>query len=265
MSTTTFNSNPLANPRGLYLGLASIVTGQLLVVVPYYFLLRMRIIKRPMIQKLSKSTQPEKSFIMGHLTQPEGFVLLTLYLSGTWMFNLLPDSYYSFEGNVNAFHVLLQLLLVDIFMTIAHWVEHKITSWYPLSHKPHHRFIEPGVFDAFNGSFFDTLCLILIPLYITANLIHCNSWSYIAFGTIYANYLCLIHCEFSHPWDSFFHKFGIGTAADHQVHHKLFCYNYGHIFVYWDMICGTYRNPAQVKSFNSKRVAACMSRQIKGN
>ena len=29
---------------------------------------------------------------------------------------------------------------------------------------------------------------------------------------------------------------GFGTAADHHVHHKMFKYNYGHLFMYWDML-----------------------------
>lgn len=36
---------------------------------------------------------------------------------------------------------------------------------------------------------------------------------------------------------------GFGTAADHHVHHKLFKYNFGHLFMYWDSVCGTYRDP----------------------
>ena len=40
------------------------------------------------------------------------------------------------------------------------------------------------------------------------------------------------------------------TAADHHVHHKLFNYNYGHLFMYWDRLLGTYRDPAAVEAFN---------------
>ncbi len=32
-----------------------------------------------------------------------------------------------------------------------------------------------------------------------------------------------------------------GTAADHHVHHKMFIFNYGHLFMWWDMLAGTYR------------------------
>ena len=46
---------------------------------------------------------PKYSFfegVMTHFSQPEGFVLLGGYLCGTWMFHLMPASYYSFEGTI---------------------------------------------------------------------------------------------------------------------------------------------------------------------
>lgn len=83
-----------------------------------------------------------------------------------------------------------------------HLGEHVVSaSLYKHSHKPHHRWLNPRLFDAFNGSTGDTVLMILLPLYLTANVVHCNVWSYMAFGTIYANYLTVIHSEFSYPWD----------------------------------------------------------------
>lgn len=75
-----------------------------------------------------------------------------------------------------------------------HYAEHKVSAEvYKKSHKPHHVFRVPRLFDAFNGSMPDTIFMILVPLYITCNVVHCNVWSYMAFGTLYANYLTLIH------------------------------------------------------------------------
>ena len=56
--------------------------------------------------------------------------------------------------------------------------------------------------------------------------------------------------EYSHPWDMAFRAVGFGTAADHHVHHKLFVFNYGHLFMYWDRLLGTYKNPATVSLFH---------------
>ena len=67
-----------------------------------------------------------------------------------------------------------------------------------------------------------------------------------------------------------FRAVGFGTAADHHVHHKLFVFNYGHLFMYWDRLdrphssslslnpsvsvhvrlFGTYRDPTNVQLFN---------------
>ena len=74
-----------------------------------------------------------------------------------------------------------------------------------------------------------------------------------AFGSIYANWLTLIHSEYPLPWDKFFRKFGLGTPGDHHVHHKFFKYNYGHLFMWFDRVCGTYANPEHYpKVFSSE-------------
>lgn len=134
-----------------------------------------------------------------------------------------------------------------------HRLEHDVSpAFYKWSHKPHHRFTNPRLFDAFNGSLLDTVCMILIPLYITANLVHCNVWTYMAFGSCYANWLTLIHSEYTFPWDPYFHLLGFGTPADHHVHHAFFKFNFGHLFMWHDMLCQTYRKPSEFapKSFN---------------
>mmetsp|Transcript_31572 Transcript_31572/g.79489 ORF Transcript_31572/g.79489 Transcript_31572/m.79489 type:complete len:266 (+) Transcript_31572:129-926(+) len=243
------------DPVGLCCGILSVICGQILVIAYHYWHVHSSYAKR--IQK-SKGQEPppdtRKTFwqdCLVHLAQPEGFVLLGCYLVGTWMFNLLPASYYSWEGGVNPLHVFLQLVSQDCIQTIMHMGEHKISpKLYQKSHKPHHRFLDPKMFDAFNGSVADTVCMILIPLYATALMVHCNVWSYMAFGTAYSSWLTLIHSEVTHPWDPLFRRLGLGTAGDHHVHHRCFVYNYGHLFMWWDMLAGTYRSPLAVDSFN---------------
>ena len=51
----------------------------------------------------------------------------------------------------------------------------------------------------------DTALMILVPLYSTAHLVHCNVWEYMSFGSLYASWLTLIHSEcaiphFPKPW-----------------------------------------------------------------
>ena len=45
----------------------------------------------------------------------------------------------------------------------------------------------------------DTALMILVPLYSTAHLVHCNVWEYMSFGSLYASWLTLIHSECNSP------------------------------------------------------------------
>ena len=230
-------------PLGLILGLSAVAVGQFFMLI-YHFLRRSSLLGR--VHRVQPQVR-DYFFSEGlktHLGNPEGFGLLGSYLIGTWMLGWMPSSYYSFAGGINWKHVAAQLLLQDLIQCIMHYGEHKISTWvYQNSHKPHHRFTNPRLFDAFDGSLVDTICMILVPLVIVARLVPANVWSYMTFGTLYANWLVLIHSEFVHPWDEVFRKLGFGTAADHHVHHRLFVYNYGHLFMYWDRVMGTYRDP----------------------
>jgi len=268
------------SPLGLSLGIGAVVVGQFFMLM--YFCARRagylgsltsvqkcgasETRKCPMADSFCASCRPYNlsEGLLTHLAQPEGFVMLGGYLIGTWMFGLMPKSYYSFEGGINWKHVVMQLLLQDGIQFGMHMLEHRFdtmvktvtndkvrTELYKASHKPHHRFYNPRLFDAFNGSPTDTFLMILVPLILTARLVNANVWSYMAFGSLYANWLTLIHAEYVHPWDFVFRALGLGTAADHHIHHKLQKYNFGHLFMYWDKLSGTYKNPAICPMFNS--------------
>ena len=234
---------------GLSLGLLGVAVGQLFVIL-YHWLRREGLMGSKV--RVQSKLQTEYQFSEGlitHLGQPEGFVLLGSYLSATWMLRVMPDSYYNFEGGIQWGKVLLQLLITDAAQYGMHLVEHQFAKLYKQSHKPHHRFTNPRLFDAFNGSPTDTCLMILLPLSLTAQLVHCNLWSCIAFGSLYANWLTLIHSEVHHPWDDFFRKIGFGTPADHHVHHKYFNYNFGHLFLFWDRLGGTFKDPVTSDGF----------------
>jgi hypothetical protein len=65
----------------------------------------------------------------------------------------------------------LVFILVCLTPSLSHWQEHKLSpKIYQKSHKPHHRFLNPKMFDAFNGSVADTVAMILVPLFLTANV-----------------------------------------------------------------------------------------------
>lgn len=242
----------LRAPLGLALGIGAVVVGQLATVV-YHWARRNQLLgeARP-VQAKGVREYVFSEGLSSHIANPEGLVLLGGYLSSTWLLGKMPESYYSFEGRIDWGKVLCCLLLQDLIQYIAHVAEHSVSSWvYRKSHKPHHRFTNPRLFDAFNGSVADTALMILIPLYSTALLVPCNVWEYMSFGALYSTWLTLIHSEYAHPWDAAFRQIGFGTAADHHVHHALFRFNYGHLFMYWDRIFGTYRDPTDVSKFNA--------------
>mmetsp|Transcript_19431 Transcript_19431/g.22507 ORF Transcript_19431/g.22507 Transcript_19431/m.22507 type:complete len:316 (+) Transcript_19431:143-1090(+) len=237
-------------PLGLMLGILAVFIGHVFL-IPIFYMYKNGIFHRGTNNKpKSIQSKGERPYLFSeglrtHLSQPEGFVLLSLYLALTWMLDLMPKAYYSFEGSIQWSKVFLCLTTQDGLQYVMHRLEHSISpAFYQKSHKPHHKFTNPRLFDAFNGSMMDTILMILTPLYLTAHLVRdCNVWTYMAFGSIYANWLVLIHSEYVFPWDGCFRKLGLGTPGDHHVHHKVFKYNYGHLFMWFDYIGGTYRDP----------------------
>lgn len=254
-----FQADETPSPLGLSLGILAVVIGQIFTIF-YFITFKFNYYNTKAINSINPLVSIQKvgaphyvimEALIHHLSQPEGFVMLGGYLSLTWMLKLMPSTYYSFSGGIIWKDVFLQLLLQDFLQYLMHVMEHVIhPTFYQYSHKPHHRFTNPKFFDAFNGSIADTFFMILLPLFITSRIIHTNVWSYMAFGSLYANWLTLIHSEYKHIWDPWFRFIGFGTAADHHVHHKVFKYNYGHLFMYWDRVFGTYMNPKAVELFN---------------
>eukprot|EP01052_Picozoa_sp_SAG31_P035354 SAG31_NODE_4255_length_3414_cov_4.628959_1_plen_248_part_00 len=211
---------------------------------------------------VQKRGKPEYEFADGladHFGSVEGFAVLGGYLASTWLLGWMPKSYYSFEGGICWPQVAGCLVCQDGLQFAMHYAEHAAprllpggSAFYRASHKPHHRFTNPKLFDAFNGSVGDTVIMILIPLAATARMpgLECNVWTYMTFGSMYAAWLVLIHSETSHPWDPAFRMVGLGTPADHHVHHMKFVRNYGHLTTWFDRLAGTYRAPADVEQFN---------------
>lgn len=232
----TILPNPPSNPVGLILGITSVMVGHSFTVMYFYLYFE----KHEVVPIQSKGFQKYifRDALQKHIFQPEGFILLIGYLGFSWSGGFMPESYYSFDGGIQWVRVAHLLFAQDFIQFCIHYFEHKS---HLSSHQPHHRFMNPKIFDAFNGSPVDTVVMIIIPLIISSRLVSANIWSYITFGTIYANWLTLIHSEYSHPWDSVFKAIGFGTPSDHHMHHRYFHCNYGHMFMYWDKLFGTYR------------------------
>lgn len=100
---------------------------------------------------------------------------------------------------------------------------------------------------AFDATVMDTIFMILIPLFATAQICQVSCWSYVVFGMAYSTHFMLIHSEYEHDFDPLLKMAFVNTAADHHVHHKAFKYNYGHFFTIYDRLGGTYRSPESLK------------------
>lgn len=238
------------SPRGLFQGYAAVFVFQIVVLA--YYCVRRFVMKPKTIQVRPPPNSTLASDLWSHVSKPESFLMVMGYLAIVWMFRILPDAYYDLESGVNWLHVFAQFVVVDLFTFVDHIIEHEWKYFYGKSHKAHHKWVNPKLYNAFNGSVLDTFSLIVIPLLLTSQICYFVScWSFMAFGSLYAAQFTLIHCEFRHPWDTLFERIGFGTAEDHNIHHLHFKYNYGHFFMWYDWMYGTYRSPDTVKQFNS--------------
>jgi len=239
---------------GLFCGLGSVAVAQVCLFFYHYVNREMLSLEGKRIQ--TRELTYSRAFVgdvLHHLSNPGAFILMLPYLCLTWMFRLMPDSYYNYDPSVNWLNVLLQLLCVDFFTFTFHVLEHSIPEFYKVSHKPHHRFFNPHMFNAFDGSLADTTALILFPLFTTAQLLHVNNWDYVAFGTVYSTHFMMIHSEFEHLFDPLLKAFYVNIASDHHVHHAYIDYNFAHFFSIYDVLFGTYRDGATCKHFRENK------------
>nr|AYI99269.1 alternative squalene epoxidase [Bigelowiella natans]AYI99270.1 alternative squalene epoxidase [synthetic construct] len=249
---------PFPDWWGLWLGIRGVLYGHV-VVFTYHF-----IRKSYLHGTGSNIQQSEPNFswsqeLIGHATRAEAFFMLVPYLSITWLFKLMPESYYDLEAPVSVLNVFLQFAVYDLITYIIHRVQHQVETVYR-THKDHHAYINPHLFNAYSGSVQDTTLLILIPLYLTVLVLHLvgvdiHQKDYAWFGCTYANYFMLIHSEYSNPWDGIFEAIGIGTARDHNVHHSQLKFNFGHFFMWWDQIFGTYLSHTKIPSYRTYKAA----------
>jgi hypothetical protein len=115
---------PYSDQPALLTGLFAVACGQVAVIAYHYVHLRSN---SPRIQKAVMAPSSFWADAAGHLAQPEGFFLLGSYLAGTWMFRIMPESYYSGEGGVSLWHLFLQLAINDFLQTVMHLAEHKVS------------------------------------------------------------------------------------------------------------------------------------------
>lgn len=247
------------HPLGLSLGLLAVVVGQVVLLTVHW---TRRQLKDPTLLAVDLQTPVQRkpqpydfySTLGEHFSRYESFVMLGAYLCISWELGLLPPRYYEFDEQQPHWGfsvplVILQLMCVDFWMYVVHYLEHHWRAMYTFSrHYNHHRITNPMLFDAFNGDVKDTFSMILVPLHITTYCVPMvNVWTYMGFGASFAALLMAIHSEYHGPLDKYLRPLGVGVPADHHVHHIQQGWNFGHLFTYWDRLFGTYKYPYSMK------------------
>jgi sterol desaturase/sphingolipid hydroxylase (fatty acid hydroxylase superfamily) len=138
------------NSHGLLMGFLYVALGQVAVLF-YYFARRNVLRSTDFVQKGGPPPSTLADDLWGHATRPESFFLVFGYLAFVWMFKLLPSSYYDYEAPVNWLHVFAQFVVVDGFIYAMHRLEHYWPALYQRSHKAHHVWKSPRLYNAFNG------------------------------------------------------------------------------------------------------------------
>ena len=172
-----------------------------------------------------------------HILVYEGIPLSYTFLFIYWYTGLLPKTYYNLTFKFETTKFITMLLLQDFIQFISHLIAHKLKLRY---HIPHHKAIIPKTIDAFQGSILDTILMVLLPLFFTLQVIQTNCLTLQIFGSFYSSYLILIHANYEHKWEKYTSKLGFLTTKDHREHHKRRIVNFGHIFIFWDLIFKTY-------------------------
>ena len=237
----------LQNNQGVFLGLSLVLSSNILLMIYFYIMEKFKWASTHNIQKRTIITPISKLRIIHHFKNTEGFLTLIAYFYFTQRYELIPVCYYSISESTQWTRVILLLITQDFLQYLVHRLEHRLhhinQSLYSQGHQKHHQVINPKFDDAFKGSILDTFFMILLPLHLSLHIVRANYWTLTCFGSIYSCWLTIIHTEYSHPWDLFFHRLGLGTSSDHHIHHLLLKYNYGHLFMYWDKLFGTYKDP----------------------
>ena len=94
------------SPFGLSLGILAALAAQVGLVCYHYARLRWGATKRVQLQP-----RPYEFWegVTSHLGNPGGIVMMVMYLCASWMFDVMPCSYYHFEGGVRWWMVFAQV------------------------------------------------------------------------------------------------------------------------------------------------------------
>jgi len=132
------------------------------------------------------------------------------------------------------------LLFTD---SLIYWI-HRGLHWGPLYkiHKLHHKYKNTTPFSAFSFHPLDGWSQGLpYHLFVFAFPMHNYLYAFTLF--VVGLWTINIHDRVT------VNLWGVNGAAHHTIHHTKFNYNYGQYFIFWDYICGTYKDPLKVAPY----------------
>ena len=163
------------------------------------------------------------------------FLLPGGYLIITWMSGWMPASYYSLDGGINWFHVLCQLLITDFFQYLMHVMRWERThdsslhiSTVSQASSFHYESTTVWCFQRISDrySLHDFNSLVDLCWNCSGKCVVVHDFRISVCQLAVSNALGISPCV-----NGLFHAIGFGAPADHHVHHKLFLFNYGPLFM----------------------------------
>ena len=165
---------------------------------------------------------------------PLCFGTFTLLWIGNFFPNSIYDSEYTIDIHNNFITILLHVITTDALQYMTHVIGHKV---WKSSHFVHHKHTQPSSDISFDTGICDAILQLILPLFTSIHIIYPNKSELLLFGLFYMNWLQYIHSN--NLYDFKKNKLLVSPHF-HKLHHQYHCKNFGHVFIIWDKLGGTF-------------------------
>jgi len=145
-------------------------------------------------------------------------------------------------------YLLLSPFLFLIFTdSLIYWIHRGLHyGWFYKIHKLHHKYKDTTPFSAFSFNPLDGYSQGL-PYHIFVFCFPMHNYLYAVTLFMVGLWTINIHDRVT------LNIWGVNGAAHHTIHHTKFNYNYGQYFIFWDYICGTYKDPLTISPYKENK------------
>jgi len=127
--------------------------------------------------------------------------------------------------------------------SLIYWIHRGLHwGWLYKIHKLHHKYKDTTPFSAFSFHPLDGWSQ-GVPYHIFVFCFPMHNYLYFVTLFLVGLWTINIHDRVT------LNLWGVNGAAHHTVHHTKFNYNYGQYFIFWDYICGTYKDPLTISPY----------------